>query len=112
MYGSLDLKRKRLMEDDYGRTSAESYNQGKTESKERYRAILHMVKAEQTVTEKRHSAIALLDEMLDMAGMFDIQAEKTRLKAKLHLVEEELQAINVPFIDLDKLGEGWFWSQP
>ncbi|KAG2308290.1 hypothetical protein Bca52824_028038 [Brassica carinata] len=90
MYGSLDLKRKRLMEDDYGRTSAESYNQGKTESKERYRAILHM--------------IALLDEMLDMAGMFDIQAEKTRLKAKLHLVEEELQAINVPFIDLDKLG--------
>ncbi|KAL0729156.1 hypothetical protein Bca4012_025249 [Brassica carinata] len=109
------------MEDDYGETPAESYNQGKAESTERYPAILHMVKAKQTATAKMHSAelecnsiseqIALLYEMLDMACMFDIQAEKTRLGAKLHRAEEKLQAINVHFIDWDKF-DGWFWSQP
>ncbi|KAL0742504.1 hypothetical protein Bca4012_084017 [Brassica carinata] len=77
-----------------------------------------MVKDQQTVTAKMHSAqlnlncisyqIDLLDEMMNMAGMFDILVEKIRLVAKLRRAEEKLQAINVPFIDWDKLGEGWF----
>lgn len=75
---------------------------------------------------KRHSAqvelysfsdqIELLDEMIDTEGggergLFDIQAEKDRLWAKLLCAEEKLKAIKVPYIDWDKLGESWFLSQ-
>ena len=50
--------------------------------------------------------------MIGMAGMFDIQMEKIRLGAKLLRAEENLQATSVPFIDWDKLGDSWLWSEP
>ncbi|KAL0729647.1 hypothetical protein Bca4012_025740 [Brassica carinata] len=75
-----------------------------------------MVKDQQSEKAKMHSAqvnrnsianqMDLLDEMLDMAGMFDIQVEKTRLGAKLRRAEEKVQTINIPFIDWDKFGNG------
>ncbi|KAG2307512.1 hypothetical protein Bca52824_027260 [Brassica carinata] len=56
--------------------------------------------------------IALLEEMLHKGDQFDIRAEKTRLKAELRRAKEDVKAIKVPFVDWEKLGEGWFWSQP
>ncbi|KAF3560862.1 hypothetical protein DY000_02016716 [Brassica cretica] len=81
MSGSIDFKRKRLMEDEYGQTAEEGYKKGKAELRER-------------------------------AGLFDIQAEKDRLRAKLLCAEEKLKAIEVRYIDWEKLGESWFLSQP
>ncbi|KAL0876765.1 LOW QUALITY PROTEIN: hypothetical protein Bca101_026470 [Brassica carinata] len=84
MSKSLNLKRKRPIEDDYGQTPAKGSNQGKAEASKRYRAILTWMS--KTATAKKHSTevdrnsiskkIALLDEMLDMTGMFNIQADK------------------------------------
>ncbi|KAL0699477.1 hypothetical protein Bca4012_055599 [Brassica carinata] len=122
MSGSIDLKRKRPMEEDYGKTPEEGYAQGEAAATERYRAILRLVRDEQTATAKKNSAevernslsdqIALLEEMLHKGDRFDIRAEKTRLKAELRRAKEDVKAIKVPFVDWEKLGEGWFWSQP
>ncbi|KAL0729734.1 hypothetical protein Bca4012_025827 [Brassica carinata] len=121
MSGSIDLKRKRPMEEDYGKTPEEGYAQGEAAATDRYRAILRLVRDEQTATAKKNSAgssatlsdqIALLEEMLHKGDQFDIRAEKTRLKAELRRAKEDVKAIKVPFVDWEKLGEGWFWSQP
>ncbi|KAG2328125.1 hypothetical protein Bca52824_010853 [Brassica carinata] len=48
MSGSIDLKRKRPMEEDYGKTPEEGYAQGEAAATERYRAILRLVRDEQT----------------------------------------------------------------
>ncbi|KAL0713526.1 hypothetical protein Bca4012_020504 [Brassica carinata] len=123
MSGSVDLKRKRPMDEGNDLITMEDiFNQGKAIPTNRYRAILQLVKDEQTATAKKHSAevdcnsirdqIALLDEMLHMADLFDLQAEKDRLELKLHRAELDLQAIKVTFIDWDNNGEKWFGSEP
>ncbi|KAL0696125.1 hypothetical protein Bca4012_063305 [Brassica carinata] len=122
MSGSLDLKRKRPMEEGNNLTTVEDiFNQGKAVSTDHYRAILCLVRDEQIATAKKHSSevdcnslgdqIALLDEMLDIEYLFDLNAEKDRLGLKLLRAKLDLQAIKVTFIDWDNNGEKWFWSE-
>ncbi|KAH0898911.1 LOW QUALITY PROTEIN: hypothetical protein HID58_048479, partial [Brassica napus] len=106
MSGSIDLKTKRPIEDDYGRTPEE-------ETKENYKAILHMVNDQMQEKEKRHSAqtevyyisdqVKLLEEM-EKKALFNVKAEKERLQAKLLLGNENLATVKVPYIDWDKIG--------
>lgn len=55
MSSPIDLKRKRPMEDDYGRMTEKIYKKGKAETKEHYQAILYMVKNQNKEREKRKS---------------------------------------------------------
>ncbi|KAL0716292.1 hypothetical protein Bca4012_065614 [Brassica carinata] len=123
MSGSADLKRKHLMEEGNDVITVEDiFDQGKAISMDRYRAILQLVKDEQTATGKKHSAevacnsiryqIALLDVMLHMADLFDLQAEKDILRLKLRRAELDLQAIKVIITEWENNGEKWFWSEP
>ncbi|KAL0802413.1 hypothetical protein Bca101_057589 [Brassica carinata] len=122
MSGSLNLKRKRPMEEGNDVTTVEDiFNQGNALSTNHYRAILCLVRDEQIATEKKHFAevdcnslrdqIAFLNEMLDMGYLFDLKAEKDRLGLKLLRAKLDLQAIKVTFIDWDNNGEKWFWSE-
>ncbi|KAL0735602.1 hypothetical protein Bca4012_011812 [Brassica carinata] len=85
------------MEEDYGKTPEEGYAQGEAAA-------------------TNGAGDPLLDRFArgdaPQGDQFDIRAEKTRLKAELRRAKEEVKAIKVPFVDWEKLGEGWFWSQP
>ncbi|KAF2613640.1 hypothetical protein F2Q70_00009044 [Brassica cretica] len=120
MSGSFDLKRKRSTEDDYRRMPEEGFKKGKAETKEYYKAILHMVKDQIKDKEKRHSAqtevyyisdqIELLEDM-EKEELFVIKAKNERLQAKLFLAEEKLTTVKVSYIDWKKIGES-FMSLP
>ncbi|KAH0872232.1 hypothetical protein HID58_069594 [Brassica napus] len=90
MSSPIDLKRKRPMEDDYGRMTEKIYKKGKAETKEHYQAILYM----------------LLEDM-EKEAIFDVKAEKERLQAKLLLAEEKLATVKIMYFDWDKIGESF-----
>ncbi|KAL0720759.1 hypothetical protein Bca4012_035358 [Brassica carinata] len=119
MSGSIDLKRKRPMEED-SRKTPKRLRSRRGCCNERCTAILRLVGMSKPRRQKNSAKsnatlsdqIALLEEMLHKGDQFDIRAEKTRLKAELRRAKEDVKAIKVPFVDWEKLGEGWFWSQP
>ncbi|KAG2297991.1 hypothetical protein Bca52824_034463 [Brassica carinata] len=55
--------------------------------------------------------IALLEEMLHKGTSLTSGGEN-RTQSELRASKEDVKAIKVPFVDWEKLGEGWFWSQP
>lgn len=110
MSGSIDFKTKHPIEDDYGRTPEEGYKKAKAETKENYKAILHMVNDQMQEKEKRHSAqteVYYISDQLKLLEEMEKEAEKERLQAKLLLGNENLATVKVPYIDWDKIGKSF-----
>ncbi|CAG7894558.1 unnamed protein product [Brassica rapa] len=110
MSGSIDFKTKHPIEDDYGRTPEEGYKKAKAETKENYKAILHMVNDHMQEKEKRHSAqteVYYISDQLKLLEEMEKEAEKERLQAKLLLGNENLATVKVPYIDWDKIGKSF-----
>ncbi|CAN6802015.1 unnamed protein product [Brassica oleracea] len=56
MASSIDLKRKRPMEEDYGSSPEEGFKMGEMATREHYKAILLMVKHQMEAKDSRHTA--------------------------------------------------------
>lgn len=118
MASSIDLKRKRPMEEDYGSSPEEGFKMGEMATREHYKAILLMVKHQMEAKDSRHTAqlqvasisaqIKLLEDFEKKT--FDLKSVEEKLKTKLLVTEEELSEIKVPHIDLSKLEEPYMFQ--
>ncbi|KAG2324374.1 hypothetical protein Bca52824_007102 [Brassica carinata] len=96
MSGSIDLKRKRPMEEDYAKP----------------RRGLRQGEAAATNGTGDPPLDRFARGDAPQGDQFDIRRRKPDSKRTSGVRKEDVKAIKVPFVDWEKLGEGWFWSQP
>ncbi|CAN7018367.1 unnamed protein product [Brassica oleracea var. botrytis] len=93
---------KRPIKEVYGSDASDGFNKGKTETVERYRALLPNSIASQ---------IELLEEIIKAKGKFDFTAELEKLKEELMEADGMLADVKVKVPDWCKLEEKWLLDE-